>query len=131
MTEWIILAALVIALALASLLVSVFALMKAQHASRASAAEVERACQECARAVEAMQTRFESMAAEVRDSPRRIAAEPLPAAPKLSMNLSRRSQALRLRRKGESPAKIAETLEIPRQEVNLLLKVHEIVLNNL
>jgi transcriptional regulator len=47
------------------------------------------------------------------------------------MNLTRRSQALRLRRKGDSPEQIAETLNMPRQEVSLLLKVHEIVLNNL
>jgi hypothetical protein len=47
------------------------------------------------------------------------------------MNVTRRSQALRLRRKGSSPEQIAAALEMPRQQVDLLLKVHEIVLNNL
>jgi hypothetical protein len=47
------------------------------------------------------------------------------------MNLTRRSHALRLHRKGSSPEHIAATVEVPRQEVDLLLKVHEIVLNNL
>jgi len=47
------------------------------------------------------------------------------------MNLTRRSQALRLRRKGESPRRIAEALGAPLQEMDLPIKVHEIVLNNL
>jgi hypothetical protein len=46
------------------------------------------------------------------------------------MNLSRRSQALPFGRKGESPHKIAETLDMPRREVDLLLKAHELVVNN-
>lgn len=47
------------------------------------------------------------------------------------MNLTRRSQALRLHRKGDSSERIAAALEVPRQEIDLLIKVHEIVLNNL
>ena len=34
-------------------------------------------------------------------------------------------------RNGSSPEQIASALEVPRQEVDLLLKVHEMVLNNL
>jgi hypothetical protein len=47
------------------------------------------------------------------------------------MNVTRRSQALRLHRKGDSAERIAATLEVPRQEIDLLLKVHQLVLNNL
>jgi hypothetical protein len=50
---------------------------------------------------------------------------------KLGINLSRRSQALRMHRKGDRPEQIAAALEVPRQEVELLLKVHQIVLDNL
>jgi hypothetical protein len=46
------------------------------------------------------------------------------------MNLNRRSQALRLHRQGERPEQIASTLEVPRQEIELLIKVHQIVMSN-
>jgi DNA-binding NarL/FixJ family response regulator len=50
------------------------------------------------------------------------------AGPKQSMNLSKRSLALRMHRMGESPDKIAAGLGISRREVELLLKVHRTVL---
>jgi hypothetical protein len=50
--------------------------------------------------------------------------------PKAGFNLSKRSQALRMHRRGEAPGHIASTLELPRQEVELLLKVHRIVIQN-
>jgi hypothetical protein len=55
------------------------------------------------------------------------AAQPTP--PTLSMNLTKRSQALRMHRRGEKPDQIATTLQIPRSEVELLLKVHRSVVD--
>ena len=46
-------------------------------------------------------------------------------------NLSTRSQALRMHRRGESASQIAAALQVSVQEVELLLKVHQIVLQNL
>lgn len=46
-------------------------------------------------------------------------------------NLSTRSQALRMHRRGESAAQIAAALQVSVQEVELLLKVHQIVLQKL
>jgi DNA-binding NarL/FixJ family response regulator len=131
MTAWIVLAALVTALALCALLVSLYALYRANLLSHSAAETVTAARKECSDALESMRAKFESMANQVHDSPRPAAFEPLPGTPKACMNLTRRSQALRLRRQGDSPERIAESLEIPRQEVDLLFKVHEIVLNNL
>jgi hypothetical protein len=54
----------------------------------------------------------------------------VPAVPRAGMNLNRRSQALRLHRQGERPEQIASTLEVPRQEIELLIKVHQIVMSN-
>ena len=54
-----------------------------------------------------------------------------PAAPRNGMNLAKRSQALRLHRHGNSTSQIASLLDIPVQEVELLVKVHQIVLSNL
>ena len=45
-----------------------------------------------------------------------------------SVNVSKRSLALRMHRRGETPEQIAATLSIPRNEVELLLKVHKSVL---
>ncbi|MCS7044391.1 MAG: DUF2802 domain-containing protein [Bryobacteraceae bacterium] len=50
--------------------------------------------------------------------------------PQQSMNLSKRSQALRMHRMGEPPEKIARTLGLSRTEVDLLLKVHRAVLES-
>jgi len=50
------------------------------------------------------------------------AASAVPVRP--GMNLSRRSQALRLARRGESPEQIASRLGLATGEVRLLLKIH-------
>jgi site-specific recombinase XerC len=41
------------------------------------------------------------------------------------LNLTRRAQALRMQRRGESPATIAAALRAPRNEIDLLLKIQE------
>jgi hypothetical protein len=58
-----------------------------------------------------------------------ISATPPPPAPALrpSINLTKRAQALRMRRRGESLESIAAALAVPRNEVELLLKVHEML----
>jgi len=51
-------------------------------------------------------------------------AEPSSVPVRPGMNLNRRSQALRLARRGESPEQIASRLGLPTSEVRLLLKIH-------
>ena len=53
-----------------------------------------------------------------------VAAEPSAVPVRPGMNLNRRSQALRLARRGESPEQIASRLGLPTGEVRLLLKIH-------
>jgi len=65
---------------------------------------------------------------ELEYSPKSVAA--VPAVPRAGMNLNKRSQALRLHRQGERPDQIATALDLPRQEVELLVKVHRIVMSN-
>ncbi len=55
---------------------------------------------------------------------------PAAGAPRDGFNLSKRSQALRMHRRGEASEQIATSLDVPRQEVELLLKVHRIVIQN-
>lgn len=62
--------------------------------------------------------------------------EPAPAAvtaapPMESMNINKRSQVLRLFRRGDAPEQIASALRLPRNEVDLLLKVHRTVISQL
>jgi len=45
------------------------------------------------------------------------------------LNLGKRSQAIRLFRRGDKPGQIAAALNLPQREVELLVKVHRIVLN--
>jgi hypothetical protein len=54
-----------------------------------------------------------------------------PTPPRSGLNLSRRSQALQMSRRGETPQEISTTLSIPRNEVELLVKVQKIVLAGL
>jgi len=42
------------------------------------------------------------------------------------LNLTRRAQALRMQRRGESPATIAAALRLPRNEIDLLLRIQEL-----
>ena len=62
---------------------------------------------------------------------RKAADQTMQSSPRPGINLSRRSQALRMHRKGEAPEQIATALQIPQQEVELLVKVHRIVLDSI
>jgi len=53
-----------------------------------------------------------------------------PATLRSGLNLNKRSQALRMSRRGERPESIAASLSLPRRQVELLLKVHAMALNN-
>ena len=64
-----------------------------------------------------------------RESERSAFENAPPAAPLRSgINLSCRSQALRLYRRGETPEQIASSLMVTTGEVRLLLKVHRLVM---
>jgi hypothetical protein len=51
-----------------------------------------------------------------------------PASP--GFNLGKRTHVLRLSRRGDSPDHIAATLHLPRREVELLLKIHDLSLHS-
>lgn len=60
-----------------------------------------------------------------REEPARPSPAPNAGQP---LNLNKRGQVLRMRRRGENPETIAAALSIPRNEVDLLLKVHQMSL---
>jgi hypothetical protein len=53
-----------------------------------------------------------------------------PTAGQQALNLNKRGQVLRMRRRGENPETIAAALAIPRNEVDLLLKVHQLAIEH-
>jgi len=52
-----------------------------------------------------------------------------PQAPASGFNLNRRTQALRLLRRGDTPDHVARSLSVPKQEVELLQKIQQILLH--
>ncbi len=62
---------------------------------------------------------------DVAELDRRTGEIPQLAPPRPGMNTSRRSQVLRMHRRGERPEQIATALGIAQGEVDLLLKVHQ------
>jgi hypothetical protein len=60
----------------------------------------------------------------VRDAEERAGMYVPSLPPRSSLNVSKRTQVLRLSRRGEPPEKIAALLGLPIREVELLLKVH-------
>ena len=119
--------ALLCGLTLAGLGASLFALFWTQRAVRAAAERAEAGHAESEAAIQAIRNEAESCARqirEVRQDPPRPGAF---AQTQPGLNLSKRSQALRMHRRGDTPEQIASTLGVPLQEVELLLKVHRIV----
>jgi hypothetical protein len=65
----------------------------------------------------------------LRDTEERAGIQITLPGPKASMNLNKRTQVLRMSRRGERSENIAACLSLPRREVELLLKIHGLVLN--
>jgi hypothetical protein len=82
--------------------------------------------------IEALGRRLEERLEEMDERWRKSASaaasgESLAVGARPGMNLNRRSQALRLHRRGETPGEIARLLSMPAGEVRLLLKVHHLL----
>jgi hypothetical protein len=65
----------------------------------------------------------------LREAEERAGVLVAPPSPKASLNLNKRTQVLRMSRRGERSENIAASLSLPRNEVELLLKIHGLVLN--
>ena len=114
-----------------SLGLSLLALARSRALAQQSVQDARAAREERESALAAMRQTMEELAAQVHEVRMQPAAGPQPATQRAALNLSKRSQALRMHRRGEAPQNIAAALEIPRQELELLLKVHRIVMSNI
>lgn len=77
-----------------------------------------------------LKTQLADLSERVLDAEERTGVLVPPTPPKSGLNLNKRAQALRMSRHGEQADKIAATLNLPRREVELLLKIHGRIVYN-
>jgi len=118
------------AVALAAVTLSLFAIFQTRSGASASRNAAARVRADLEAQISALRTALEACSAEVRRMEQQSAAQPGGQA-KPAFNVGKRSQALRMHRRGDSPEAIATALELPRGEVELLLKVHRIVIDSI
>jgi hypothetical protein len=130
MTQWILPLGIMTVLVLANAVLSFYALFRARVSFKAATELHEETCRLSDAKVAALQSKLDALAAEIASSAEQAATAPA-ASVKPAMNLNKRSHALRLHRRGDPPEAIAAHLGLPVQEVDLLIKVHRIVLSSL
>ena len=109
----------------AGLALCLYLFLSAKREARRAERRAAESRQEVDRALDSIQqsiAQVRSGLMEVNELSRKL-VEPPPAAS--GLNLTKRSQALRMHRRGESPGHIAAALLMPQGEVELLLKVEQ------
>ncbi len=77
-----------------------------------------------------LKVQLHELTERLRDAEERAGIPIAPPSVKASLNLNKRTQVLRMSRRGERSENIAASLSLPRREVELLLKIHALVLNS-
>ena len=118
--------------ALTAVAVSLLTLWRARSVLRDAERTTSAGSSRSDAAVGVLQQKLDELEQQLEDLRRHASAAPVAAnAPRACLNLDKRSQALRMHRRGEGPPAIAAALGIPLPEVQLLLKVHRIVLSSI
>lgn len=78
--------------------------------------------------IAALRTALDLVRAELRELQEQTGMLVPPAPAKSGLNLSKRGQVLQMFRRGQAPEQIAASLGLPLTEIELLIKVHQIVL---
>ncbi|HYL77324.1 MAG TPA: hypothetical protein VEU96_24130 [Bryobacteraceae bacterium] len=73
---------------------------------------------------------LEEMNGRLREAEERAGMLVAPAPLRSGLNLNKRTQVIRMSRRGERSESIAASLSLPRRQVELLLKVHSMALNS-
>ena len=79
-------------------------------------------------AVAAVRATLEEARGELRNLQEQAGMLVPPAPAKSGLNLNKRGQVLQMYRRGQAPEQIARSLGLPLTEIDLLIKVHRIVL---
>lgn len=120
--------ALLCGFSLASAALSLLALARARVPAGAAGPKSSAEARRHGEVVRAMRQALETLSEEVRELRQHPAGIAPEGAIRPGLNLNKRAQALRMHRRGEPPEQIAAALSVSRQEVDLLLKVHRIVM---
>ncbi len=80
-------------------------------------------------AISAVRASLDVVRADIHEMREQTGMLVAPAPARSGLNLNKRGQALQLSRRGQSSEQIASTLGLPVTEVDLLVKVHQIVLD--
>jgi hypothetical protein len=127
--------ALLCGLVLAAVAVGFFAVFRTNTLARAAGerdgtahAKIEAEVEAMRQTIEGFTAQVEGFTVQVQDVQQQPRPMSAPSMPKPGLNLTKRSQALRMHRLGDASDQIAAALDIPLQEVELLLKVHKIVI---
>jgi hypothetical protein len=100
----------------------IFRLSKQLEQSTAAIEDLKKRTQE-------IDARLDPIRIRLEDAEERTGVLVAPEPPKSGLNLHKRSQVLKMARIGEPPQNIAAALNLPRKEVELIIKVQKIVLN--
>jgi hypothetical protein len=71
-----------------------------------------------------LKTQIAELSARILEAEERAGVLVAPAPPRSGLNLNKRTQVIRMSRRGDQAEYIAASLNLPRREVELLLKVH-------
>ena len=118
-------------LAVAAIGVSLFAVWRSQVLIVLADERARTGLERYETTVEALRKTVDGLAAQLRELEHQPSAAALSGASRLGLNLCKRSQVLRMHRKGDPPDRIAAALAVPQPEIDLLIKVHRIVIGTL
>jgi len=127
---FVILFAMLVGLMLAGVAASLLALMRAKALLGTAEKLSRHSLDQCNTSIASMQQNLNGLAKQMHEVSQPVATTTVFTS-KPGLNLTKRSQAIRMHRRGDSPEHIAKSLEIPLQEVDLLLKVHRIVIRTI
>jgi len=117
--------------AAAAIGVSLFAIWRTQAMVELVERRAQARMEELQVITRALQKALEGQSVQLDDLRHQSVSAAVPAAPRAGLNLGKRTQVLRMHRNGDAPDRISAALEVPLQEVDLLIKVHRIVLDSL
>jgi len=120
--------ALVCGLILAVLALGLMMMCRVRATVRSTVAQTRAESGKASAAVDGLREELNRLAGQVKEVQLNAAVG---ASPKGTLNWNKRSQVLRLHRRGDDAASIAAALSVPLQEVDLTLKVHHIVMKNI
>jgi len=108
-----------------------FTLVLFRSAARAAGARRRTAENRWEASLDSLRQSVEGLSGQIEEVRHQALASSAATVPKSGLNLTKRSQALRMHRRGDPPEQIATSLNLPLEEVRLLIKVHQIVMSSI